>query len=240
VLVREIVPDGSATPRATALYNGVDVKNVDEVVTEHVQRGIVVRRLILGLSLALFALSLGACKGKTKFQDSKETLARLASLEEQMKAKDDLITSLRKESADATLGGGTAPADPDALEWVFTIEGDVLTLKAKPSGHGGKAPDDSTATASADQFIGMVEKSRGSIQKCYEQALKKSSGLASRTVNLQLVASFASTGNFKQVSFTPELPDAFNSCLRTVASKWKMPAASAQMRFAANVKLTPT
>jgi (2Fe-2S) ferredoxin len=45
VLVREIVADPTA-PRATALYNGVDVVNVEEVVSEHVERGVIVRRLV--------------------------------------------------------------------------------------------------------------------------------------------------------------------------------------------------
>jgi (2Fe-2S) ferredoxin len=54
VLVRDVTPDGSAidgsglqpSPRATALYNGVDAVHVEEVVTEHVGRGVVVRALV--------------------------------------------------------------------------------------------------------------------------------------------------------------------------------------------------
>lgn len=45
VLVREIVDDPAA-PRATALYNGVDAVNVDEIISEHVERGVVVSRLV--------------------------------------------------------------------------------------------------------------------------------------------------------------------------------------------------
>jgi (2Fe-2S) ferredoxin len=237
VLVREIAEGGSEVPRATALYNGVDAMNADEVVTEHVERGVVVRRLVLGLGLALLVTAAG-CKGKTIYKDTPETLEKLTALEGQMKAKDDLITSLRKENADLTLGAGGGTAGE--LEWVFTIEGDALTIKARPGGGGSGVPDDSVATGSADQFLDIVEKSRGSIQKCYENALKKSTGLASRTVNLKLVASFGSTGAFRNVSFSPDLPEAFDSCLRTVASRWKMPAAKGSMRFQASVKLTPT
>jgi (2Fe-2S) ferredoxin len=54
VLVRDVTPeatsvDGSAaTPplRVTALYNGVDVVHVEEVVTEHIGRDVVVRALV--------------------------------------------------------------------------------------------------------------------------------------------------------------------------------------------------
>jgi (2Fe-2S) ferredoxin len=242
VLVREIVDGGSDVPRATALYNGMDAMTVDEVVSEHVERGVVVRRLILGtlsfLAIALSVLGAAGCKGKTKKEDTQETLDKLASLQDQLKAKDELITQLRNANAELTLGtsGGTTPAGED--EWVFRIEGDALVIVAKPGGGGGAS--EQVATGSAEEFLGQVEKSRGNIQKCYEQALKKSSGLASRTVNLKLVASFASTGKFKAVSFEPDLPEAFDTCLRTVAAKWKMPPAKGSMRFAANVKLTPT
>jgi hypothetical protein len=116
----------------------------------------------------------------------------------------------------------------------------VLVLKAKPSGGAGPAIDDATATAMSNQFLDIVSKSRGSIQKCYEQALKKSTGLASRTVNLKLSASFAASGSFNRVSFSPELPEGFDTCLRGVASKWKMPSQKASMTFQASVKLTPT
>lgn len=54
VLVRDITPEGSsangsggvAPLRVTALYNGVDVAHVEEVVTEHVGHDVVVRALV--------------------------------------------------------------------------------------------------------------------------------------------------------------------------------------------------
>jgi len=185
----------------------------------------------------VLALGLGfapGCKGKTKYQDTKETLARVATLEGQLKDKDAYIQKLRDENAELQRGGAVG-----AGEWVFTIEGDALTLKTKPTG-GAAMLDDATATAMSTQFLDVVSKSRGSIQKCYEQALKKSTGLASRTVNLQLQASFEASGSFNRVSFSPDLPEAFDSCLRGVASKWKMPSQKASMTFQASVKLTPT
>lgn len=52
VLVREIVDDPTA-PRATALYNGVDAVDVEELVSEHVERGVVVRRLVRAATLGV-------------------------------------------------------------------------------------------------------------------------------------------------------------------------------------------
>lgn len=192
---------------------------------------------VAGLVLVLVA---GAgCKGKTQTKDSQETLDRLASLEAQLKDKDSYIQKLRDENAELQRGsaGTGAPG-----EWVFVIEGDALTIKGKPSGGGGGGEqiDDATATAMSKQFLGMIDRSRGAIQKCYEQALKKSTGLQARTVTLTLNASFSASGAFSRVTFSPELPAGFDTCLRGVASKWKLPEAKAAMTFQASVKLTPT
>lgn len=195
------------------------------------------------LAVALVCcLGLGAGCKKTTYRDTPETLDRLASLETQLKDKDTYIQKLRDENANLQRDGVT----PGDNEWVFTINGDALVLTGKPAkggGGGGGVPDDATATVMSEQFLGQVSKARGSIQKCYEQALKKSTGLQARTVNLKLSASFAASGKFNRVSFVTDrgdLPEAFDTCLRTVASKWSMPAAKQTMTFQASVKLTPT
>jgi hypothetical protein len=191
---------------------------------------------VLVCSLAA-ALAGAGCK-KTTYKDTPQTLEKLASLEAQLKDKDTYIQKLRDENATLQREGLGVGEN----EWVFTIDGDALVITAKPAvgGGGGGTIDDATATAMGEQFLGLVSKARGSIQKCYEQALKKSSGLQARTVNLKLSASFAASGKFNKVSFSPDLPEAFDTCLRTVASKWTMPAAKQTMTFQANVKLTPT
>ena len=51
--------------------------------------------------------------------------------------------------------------------------------------------DDKAAAAASKKFIDVVEKSRGAIQKCYEQALKKNTGLQATTITLTVTASFA-------------------------------------------------
>ena len=189
------------------------------------------------VSCLVAGLLAGAACKKTTYKDSPETLEKVASLEGQLKDKDTYIQQLRDENANLQRDGVT----PGDNEWVFTIQGDALVLTGKPSkGGGGGSIDDATATAMGDKFLDQVTRARGSIQKCYEQALKKSTGLQARTVNLKLSASFAASGKFSRVSFSPDLPEAFDTCLRTVASKWAMPAAKQSMTFQASVKLTPT
>lgn len=191
---------------------------------------------------AAFLIVLGACKGKVEYKDTQETLDKVAGLESQLKDKDTYLQKLRDENAELKRGGDPS-AVPGDNEFVFTIVGDTLSLTAKPShggGGGGGTPDDATATALGNSFFDMVQKSRGPIQKCYEIALKKSNALATRTVNLKVVASFAASGTFKQVSFSPDLPAGFDSCLRDVASHWKMTEAKSSGTYQASLKLTPT
>lgn len=196
------------------------------------------RNLVTVGVVALLGLGLSAgCKGKTKYQDTKETTEKLASLETQLKDKDTYIQKLRDENAELQRGGVVSDS-----EWLFTIEGDALVLKAKPSGGGGPAIDDATATAMSNQFLDLVSKSRGSIQKCYEQALKKDSNLQSKTVTLTVSATFSNQGAYQSSSFnaSANLGDVFDNCMKQIAQKWALPQNSPAMTFKAQVSLTPS
>ena len=188
-------------------------------------------------STALFTAVafLAACKGETKYKDSDETLAALDLCKKQ---RDDQKTLNDQYAARITELEAKSGQPGDV---VVTIEGDALTVKPRTGGGGGGAPpvDDATAAALSREFLDQVEKSRGAIQKCYEQALKKNTGLQSRTVTIKLSASFAQTGNFQRTSFNPSLGDTFDNCLRTVAGRWKLKPAPASMTFQAQVSLVP-
>jgi hypothetical protein len=173
------------------------------------------------------------CKGDTKYIDKPETLAQLQNCNSQIVEKDKLIqlnAARIVELENAAKAG----------ELVVTIEGDALTIKPGHTGGGGPDVPDETAKALSADFLSLVQKSRGAIQKCYEQALKKNTGLQARTVTLKLSASFAAAGTFQRTSFNPSLGDTFDNCLRGVAGKWKLskPAPRA-MTFQAQVSLVP-
>jgi hypothetical protein len=194
----------------------------------------------LASSAVALCVALGACK-KVEYRDRQETLDELERLRAELQEKTDFIKELRGKLAELEMGGNPTPVAEEGA-WVFIIEGDALVIKARGGGGGGGGGqiDDAAATAMGEQFIDLVKKSRGSIQKCYEQALKKNSTLQARTVNLTLSVSFAASGSFSKVSFDYELPEGFDTCLRGVASKWKLPAAGASRTFQTTVKLTPT
>lgn len=194
--------------------------------------------LVTALTALATTASLG-CKGDSKPKDTPATLAKLADCQAQLPTiedKDRLIKSYEAEIARLKLAGESAGT------YTFVLEGDVWARKAAaPGGTGaGKQLDDKQAEALAQEFIGLVGRSRGPIQHCYEQALKKNAGLQARTITLRVSATFGADGKFGKANFTPQLGDAFESCMRTVAGKWKLTSAGAAATFQATVTLSPS
>ncbi len=185
-------------------------------------------------SIPFVLLVLGACKGETKIQPDPKTQADLESCRAAMTEKDKLCKSLEDENARLLREkGGTAG------DIIVSIEGNALTVK--PGKPGEVRPiDDKQAGEASKQFIDVVAKSRGAIQKCYEQALKKDTSLQARTITLTVSASFSQAGGYKSSSFSPSLGDTFDTCIKTVAGKWALPQSSPAMTFKAQVSLTPS
>ena len=187
------------------------------------------------LLLAIAGLAAG-CKGETKTVDNPQTLEDLKKCEESKKQKDELIASLTNEKAqwmrDKGQGGG---------EVTLVIEGTILAVKASGTG-GTDTPkiDPKLASAAGMQFMDIVGKSRGAIQKCYEQALKKDSSIQARTITLTVEATFSDAGAYQEANFAPSLGGTFDTCMKTVASKWALTQKSPSRRFKAQVSLTPS
>jgi hypothetical protein len=179
-------------------------------------------------------LCVAACKGDTKYKDTPETLAKLDNCNRALTEKDKLI----KDYEDRLAKYDRDKAQPNEI--LVAIEGDAVVIKQRTGGGGGAPPvDDKIAAALTQDFLGQVKRSKGAIQKCYEQALKKNTGLQASTITLKLSASFAAAGTFQKTSFNPSLGDTFDACLRNVATKWKLKPAPQAMTFQAQVALVP-
>lgn len=181
----------------------------------------------------LLGMLASGCKGETVYKDRDETLKELANAKTTIDEKNKLIAALQEEAARNKTGG--------QCEVVVAIEGNALTVKG--GGGGGAAPppvDQKVAAAATKEFLDVVAKSRGAIQKCYEQALKKQAVSQAKTVMLSISASFSANGTFQSASFNPSLGETFDTCIRTVAQKWSLPQNSPAMMFRAQVSLTPS
>jgi len=188
------------------------------------------------VSLAVLMMALGpsvGCKGDKVVQADPQTKADLDRCLKDKAEKEKLIKAEEDENARLMRDKGAG------AEIVVSIEGNALTVR--PPSPGEVRPIDDKAVGEASkEFINVVARSRGAIQKCYEQALKKNTGLQARTVTLSVSASFAQSGQYKSSNFAPSLGDAFDACIRTVAAKWTLPTTSPAMTFKAQVSLTPS
>jgi hypothetical protein len=183
--------------------------------------------------IVLAALAFGSgCKGETVYKPDPQTQADLDQCRKQKDEKDKAIAALQDENSSLMRKGSGS-------EIVVSIEGNLLTVK--PGNPGEVRPiDDKAAAAASKEFLNVVAKSRGAIQKCYEQALKKSTGLQAKTVTLTVNASFSQSGAFQNSAFSPSLGDTFDNCIKSVASRWALPNNSPAMTFKAQVSLTPS
>jgi hypothetical protein len=188
--------------------------------------------LLMVLAVPMLA---SGCKAKTVQVDRPETLEQLklcrdgeAESKKLISAYEEQIRKLEQLAGGGGGGGG---------ELVVTIEGEIKP--ARP-GAAQVAIDTKAAAVQSQNFIDIVQKSRGAIQKCYEQALKKDTNLQARTVTLNVSASFSAAGQFQRTSFTPVISEAFDQCMRGVASKWALPTSTQAMTFKAQVSLTPS
>ncbi len=187
------------------------------------------RQILIVLSLAI-----AACKGETKTVPDPQTASDLDACRKSGAEKDKLIKAMQDE-ADVerkTQGSGG--------EITVVIEGNALTVK--PGAQGAALPpvDPKVAAAASKEFLDLVAKSRGAIQKCYEQALKKNTGLQAKTVTMTVSASFGAAGAYKDSSFSPLIDSTFDTCMKTIAAKWFLPTTSPAMSFKAQVSLTPS
>lgn len=182
--------------------------------------------------VALVTASLSGCKAKEVIKPDPETAKQLTDCKRDKEEKDKYIAKLQEENARLQLqkGGG---------EVVVTIQGGNLTVR--PGQPGGALPiDERAAAAGVQEFLGIVERSRGAIQKCYEQALKKSTGLQSQEINLTVYATFNPTGAVQSSSSAPSLGEPFDGCFKQVAQKWTLKGSSASMTYRQVVQLKPS
>ena len=165
------------------------------------------RLLVPVLALGLVA-GFTACKGKTTYKDKQETLDALKKAQDQVDADKKLLELQAQRLADCELKG------TDTGEVTVTLVGEEIKVIAGKGPNGRAKPDDGAGDAKDAQlfeaFLGLVEQSKGSIKKCYQNALKKDGRLQAKTVPLRLSASFAASGAIKSSSFAPSISDTFD------------------------------
>lgn len=178
-----------------------------------------------------------ACKGTTVIQDNPKTLEDLNKCKSDKDEQAKLIKDL--ETAKTSLEMAAAAGAGSGVEVSVAFENDILTVHPAKPGEV-RHLDDKAIGAAAQQFVNLVASSKGAIQKCYEAALKKDTSLQAKSVRLMISASFNANGSYKSSSTSPSLGDAFDSCMRAVASKWQLPPNTPTIPFRAPLSLNPS
>jgi hypothetical protein len=186
------------------------------------------------IAILLFSALAVGCKGETVVKQDPDTVRDLDVCRKTLEESKKLVQALQDENARLMRGTGGS-------EIVVAIEGNLMTVKpAKP---GEVRPiDDKVVAAASKGFEDLVHKSRGAIQKCYEQVLKKDTNLQARTVTLTVSATFSGQGAYQSSSFnaSQNLGDTFDACMKQIAQRWTLPQNSVTMTFKAQVSLTPS
>ena len=190
-------------------------------------------RTSISVGLAVALASAIGCKGDKVQVADPQVQQDLDICKKNLAEKDKLAQALSDENSRLKM--------KEAVEITVSIEGNALTVRPPRPGEA-RPIDDKVAEASSKAFLDVVARSRGEIQKCYEQALKKNTGLQARTVTLSVQASFHQDGKYQSSAFNASMPlgDVFERCIRGVAEKWVLPTTSTAMTFKAQVSLTPS
>jgi hypothetical protein len=183
----------------------------------------------LGLAAMAVALALGACKGKTQYKDDPETTQKLTDCEKNLKEKETYIATLEKRLAD---GAGTIV--------MVNIEGEAMKISGKgphesTDGDAGSAED----AVLYEAFVASLRRSRGSIQKCYQNALKNNATLQARSVTLNIEVQYKTSGSVTDARFSPRIDQSFDRCMDSVARRWTLPAMPRAVAFNYKQTLTP-
>lgn len=179
--------------------------------------------------IVAFVLLVTACGGETR--DKPETLVKLKQCQDQVdkdkKSRDELASQL------VELQGASK-------ELVVRFEGDVLTIEPSKGGAAQAPLDPKVSEKLSKGFLTRVQKSRGTIQKCYEQMLKKNSALGSKTISLKIYATFSGSGEFQKLELNPAMDRAFETCIEGVVQGWKVEPVGQTVTFQSGVSLTPS
>lgn len=183
----------------------------------------------LGLTAVVVVLALAGCKGRTTYKDSPETTQKLSDCEKSLNEKQAYIATLEKRLAD----GESSTVN-------VTIEGEAMKISGKgphglTEGEAGSADDAKLYEA----FVAALRKSRGSIQKCYQNALKNHATLQAQSVTLKIEVEYKTSGTVTKSQFSPRIDESFDRCMEAVARRWTLPAMPRAVAFNYKQTLTP-
>jgi hypothetical protein len=190
------------------------------------------QRSSLTLVSLLVLAAAPACKGKVEVRPDPQTLKERDDCNKALEDRKTYIASLEKQLADQQLAG--------AGNVLVTIQGEAMQISGRgPHEQAGDAKGNANDARLYEAFVEALKKSRGSIQKCYQAALKNNTALQARTVTLNIQVDYKTSGDVSKSGFEPRISEGFDQCMEAVARRWNLPAMPRGVTFAYRQTLTP-
>ena len=169
---------------------------------------------LLGVAL-LAVVSLSACGKKCQpcVDKSKPELDKCSMRAEGLQKE---VNTLKRQLAQALADPGSIKVDPS-----------VLTIDGKPIKVAKGTAGGTLCKLNEKQVVSTIAKSKGSLQPCYQRALKRDSSLHHRKIVLTLSLKVRASGAPTDISIKPTYNSTMNDCMRKAIRRWRFPAASA-------------
>jgi hypothetical protein len=194
----------------------------------------------LCLPILACLMTAAACGGK---KDNSAELKKAA--DDLGKSKDELTRTKNALDACTKQFAEYKAMNPgEAQEIVVRVDGDGLTVvgRIKKAGEPSVGSGDLTEAEKSvvPLVIAQIQQSRNQIQQCYVQALKTTSGLENRSIQLTVQVKVQPSGAISGAAFAPEVSAQFTTCMTKVAERWKIkPYEGRSFPLQYPIKLTP-
>lgn len=139
--------------------------------------------------------------------------AQLATCRTDLDQQQRQVNDLKRKLASAIANPGTIKVDPS-----------VLVIDGRPI----KAPRPGTREGSLaqEQVVATLRENKGSLQPCYNRALKRDSGLHHRKIKLNLSMKVRPSGMPADITVGPAYDLQMIDCMKKAIRRWKFPAFS--------------
>jgi hypothetical protein len=175
------------------------------------------------IALIVVTISVAGCGGKKDDSGQNKLLDELAQCKDDRDRAKNAADACTKQFAEYKALTPTGPQ-----EILVRIDGEGLTIVGKlgssKPGEGQVGAGDLTDAEKnvVPLVIAQIAGSRTAIQQCYVQALKTNTSLEGRAINLTIQVKVSPTGGINNASFSPQLSPQFDTCMSTVAGRWKI------------------
>ena len=152
-------------------------------------------------------VAMGCGGQKTCVDKSKPALDQANVKIEKMQTE---INNIKRQLAQALANPGTITVDPSVL----MIDGEPIKVPKAGTPEG---------TLSQKQVMTTLGQNKGSLQPCYNRALKRDSSLHHRKIKLKLSMKVRTNGIPMSISISPNYNAQMTDCMQKAIKRWKFP-----------------